>query len=65
MKSIEVVDEEVMETKISWDVGKTLGLPVSNEGAMIAALAKVQEIQDFTLLRKRGRPRKNKSKSKN
>ena len=54
-----------MEVKISWDVGKTLELQVSNEGAMIAALAKVQEIQDFTLLRKRGRPRKNKSKSKN
>ena len=53
-----------MEAKISWDVGRTLGLQVSNEGVMIVTLAKVQEIQDFTLPRKRGRLRKNKSKSK-
>ena len=37
-------NEDLVEVKISWDVGKTLGLQVSDEGAMIAALAKVQEI---------------------
>ena len=34
-------DEDLVEAKISLDVGKTLGLQVCNEGAMIAALANV------------------------
>ena len=54
-------DEDLMEAQVSWDLGKVLGLQVSNERAMVGALAaKVQECQDFVLPRRRDRPRKNK-----
>ena len=54
-------DEDLMEAQVSWDLGKVLGLQVSNERAMVSALAaKVQECQDFVLPRRRDRPRKNK-----
>ena len=54
-----------MEAKVTRDIGKTMGCQVNNEEAMIKALAKVHDCQNFVLLRKRGRPRKNKGKSKN
>ena len=63
-KDIEVVvpDEvDLVDAQISWDIGKILGLQVSNEKAMIAALAKVQECQDFILLRKRDAPGRTKA----
>ena len=59
-----LVEEDLVGTQISWNVGKTLGLKVNNEEALTAALAKVDECQDFVLPRKRGRPRKNKGLSK-
>ena len=54
-------EEDLVEARIAWEVGKTLGCKVSNEEAMIRALANIPEHQDFVLPRKRGRPRKNKS----
>ena len=53
-------EEDLVEAKIAWEVGKTLEYEVSNKEAMICALAKLPENQDFVLPRKRGRPRKNK-----
>ena len=58
---VEPIKEDLVE--VSWDVGKILWLKVSNEKAMIAALAKVQECQDFVLLRRRGCPNKNKGRT--
>ena len=55
-------EEDLVEARVSWDVGKVLGLKVSNDKAMIDTLAKVKECQDFVLPRKRGRPRKNKDR---
>ena len=57
-------EEELVEAQITWDIGKMLGCKVSNEMAMITALTKVSECQDFVIPRKRGRPRKNKGSSK-
>ena len=60
---IEIVlpfDEEFVEAQNSWNIGKALGLKVGNEVAMIEALSKVKECQDFSLQRRRGRPKKNK-----
>ena len=59
------IEDELVEAKVTWDIGKMLGCQVNNEEAMIKALAKVHDCQDFVLPRKRGRPRKNKGKSKN
>ena len=64
VENVVAYEEDLVETQITWDVGKTLGLRVSDDRAMVAALAKVQELQDFVLPRRRGRPRKNKGKSK-
>ena len=49
-----------MEAQVTWDLGKELGFQVCTEWTMIKALLKVSEVQDFTLPRKRGHPRKNK-----
>ena len=57
-------EEDLVEARISWDIGKTLGCKVSDEKAMICALAKVSDCQDFVLPRKRGRPRKRRGRSK-
>ena len=60
---IEVVlpfEEELAESQNSWNIGKAIGLKVSNELAMIDTLSKVKERQDFTVPRRRGCPRKNK-----
>ena len=57
-------EEDLVEVRVTWDIGKTLGLSVSNEKAMFDALAKVQECQDFVIPRRRGRPRKNKDRTK-
>ena len=59
----EVIPKEgdLVEAWISWDVSKFLGLKVKNDKAMIDALAKVKECQDFVMPRKRERPRKNKA----
>ena len=59
------IEEELVEAQITWDLGKMLGLQASNEKAVIDALSKVHEIQDFVLPRKRGRPRKKTNCSKN
>ena len=53
-------DEDLVEAKVAWDLGKFLGLEVSNDEAMIAALSKVKDCQDFVLLKKRGQTKKNK-----
>ena len=53
-----------MEAQVSWDIGKTLGLMVSNDKAMIAALAKVKDCQDFVIPRRRGRTRKAKNRNR-
>ena len=53
-------EEDLVDAKVTWDVGKALGLQVSNERAMFEALSKVHEVQNFVLPRTRGRPRKNK-----
>ena len=61
--AIEIVlsfEEDLVEAQNTWNIGKALGLKVSNEKAMIDALSKVKECQDFFLPRRRGRPRKNK-----
>ena len=55
-------EEDLVEAWVSWKVGKVLELKISNDKAMIDALAKVKECQDFVLPRKRGRPRKNKDR---
>ena len=57
-------EEDLVEAQITWDLGKIMGLQESNENTMIDALSKVQEVQDFVLPRRRGRPRKNTSRSK-
>ena len=59
------IEDELVEAKVTWDIGKTLGCQVNNEEAIIKALTKVHNCQDFILPRKRGLPRKNKEKSKN
>ena len=38
-----LVDEDLVEAQITWDIGKALGLQAKNEKAMVAALAKVHE----------------------
>ena len=40
-------EENLIDARFSWDLGKVLELKVSNEMAMIEALAKVLECQDF------------------
>ena len=61
--AIEVVlpfDEELVEAQNTWNVGKALGLKLSNELAMVEALSKVRECQDFSMPTRRRRPKKNK-----
>ena len=41
-----------------------LGLTVNNESTTLVALSKLHEVQDFTLPRKRGRPKKKTGGSK-
>ena len=57
-------EERLVEARVSWDLAKTLGLSVSNEKAMVAAIAKVQDCQDFILPRRRGHPRKAKNRNR-
>ena len=64
VKDVVPNEEDLVETQITWDGGKTLGLQMSDDRAMIIALAKVWELQDFVLPKKRGRPKKNKGRSK-
>ena len=47
-------EEDLMEARISWDVGKILGLKVSNEKTMVTSLSKVHECQDFVFPKKKG-----------
>ena len=42
--------------------GEVFGFEVSNEKAMVAAIAKVKDCQDFVLPRRRGRPKKKKGR---
>ena len=58
-------DENLVEARVTWDLGKTLGLKGSNEKSIIDALAKIQECQDYILPKKRGRPRKVKAYNRN
>ena len=58
------LEEDLVEARVSWDIGKALGLKVGNDKAMVVALAKVQECQDFVLQRRRDHPRKNKGQTK-
>ena len=57
-------EEDLVEAWVTWDTGESLGLKVSNEKAVIVTLAKVQECQDFVILRRRGRLRKIKDRTK-
>ena len=36
-------EEDLVEARITWDIGKMMGLEVSNEKAMVDAIAKVKE----------------------
>ena len=61
--AIEIVlpfEEELVEAQNVWNIGKALGISVSNELAAIEAISKVKECQDFFLPRRRGRGKKNK-----
>ena len=60
VKDVVPNEKDLVETQITWHVGKTLGLQVSDDRAMIVVLAKVRELQDFVLSKKRGRPKKKK-----
>ena len=42
-------EEDLVETRITWDLGKALGFKVCNKKDMISALSKVSECQDFVL----------------
>ena len=53
-------EEDLVEAQNMWNIGKTLGLKVNNERAMIEALSKIRECQDFSRPRRRGRPKKTK-----
>ena len=57
-------EENLIKARVSWDLGKVLGLRVSNEIAMIEALAKVPKCQDFVMPRRKGHPRMKKGDSK-
>ena len=37
-------EEDLMEAQLAWDIGKVLGLRVSNEKAMIDVISKVCEV---------------------
>ena len=50
--------ENLVEARVTWDLGKALGLRGSNEKSIIDALAKMHDCQDLVLPRRRGRPRK-------
>lgn len=56
-------EENLVEAKITWDMGKTMGFKVSNEMAIVEALTRIPECQDFVIPRKRGRPMKKKGKN--
>ena len=61
--AIEIVlplEEELMEAQNTWNIGATLGVTTSNEIAMLDALSKIRECQDFSLPKRRRRTRKNK-----
>ena len=53
-------EKDLVEAQNSWNIGKALGLKVSNENAIIEAISKVRECQDFSLPMRRGRRKKNK-----
>ena len=57
-------EDDLVEAQITWDIGKELGLQVSNDRAMLKALSKVQQLQDFSVKRRRGRSKKQKDRSK-
>ena len=38
-------EEDLVEAQIAWDIGKVLGLRVSNEKVMIDAISKVREFR--------------------
>ena len=58
-------EDDLVEAKITWDLGKELGLQVSDERALLKALSKVQEVQDFSdKRRRRRRPKKQKGQTK-
>ena len=53
-------EESLVEAKVTWDIGKKLGLKARNELAVIEALARGPECLDVVIPRKRGRPKKKK-----
>ena len=57
-------EEDLVEAQITWEIRKVLGCTVSNEKAVIEALTKIPECQDFIMPRKRGQLKKNKGQSK-
>ena len=46
LESVVLCEEDLLEARITWDIGKILGCKVSNEKAIIYALAKLPEYQD-------------------
>ena len=52
------IEENLMEAQITRDVGACLGITTSNEGAVLLALSKIRECQDFALPKRRRRSRK-------
>ena len=58
---IEIVlpfEERLMEAQITRDIGACLGITTSNEVAMLTALSKIREGQDFALPKSRRRSKK-------
>ena len=56
-------EEELVEAQNTWNIGKTLGIKVSNEVVVVDYLSKIKKCQDFTFSQKRGCRRKNKGGS--
>ena len=57
-------EEDLIKAQVTWGIGKEMGLRVNDEGAMLKALSKVKEVQDFNVTRKRGRPKKQSSQTR-
>ena len=56
-------NEDLVEAQITWDMGKELGFQVFYERAMLEALSKVKEVQDFSVAKKSGQPKKQRGQS--
>ena len=58
-------EDDLVEAQITWDLGREFGFRVNDEKAMIEALSKVKVVQDYSVTRKRGRPKKQRGEATN